>query len=909
MKETFDVTGMTCAACQANVTKAVSKLEGVSDVDVSLLANSMKVEYDKAVVDATTICQAVSAIGYGARPQNQEVSSSQSKWQAKQEQAKEEQEQSWKRLRISVVFMVVLMYVAMADMMHWPLPAILSGMENALVNALVQIILATIVLFLQRHFFTHGFKALFHKAPNMDSLVALGAGASYLYALYHTFAMAYGMGHHQMELVHRGMHSLYYDSAAMIVTLVGVGKYLEARSKSKTNDALNQLMDLSPKNTTILKDGKEIQIATDQLQVGDIVVMRPGQRVPADGTIIQGNGSLDQSAITGESIPVEKQAGDPVISATINENGSFQFRAEKVGEDTTLSKIIQLVDEAGNSKAPIARIADKVAGVFVPVVIAIAALTFLVWIVLTRDFSMALNNAISVLVISCPCALGLATPVAIMVGTGKAAELGILLKSAEALETLQSIDTVVLDKTGTITSGTPSVQTVISTDNDPNTLVSLAAGLEQGSAHPLARAIVSYAHQTNISPVSCTEYETIPGKGVQANANGHRILGGNEAFLQEQHIDILADLHQKAEELQEEGMTVMFFANENKGLGIIAVADTVRSTSAQAIDTFRQQGLQVVMLTGDNQRTAQALAKTLHLDQVFSNVLPDQKESHVRELQAQGKKVAMVGDGINDAPALVRADVGIAIGAGTDIAMESADIVLMKDSLTDVNTAIDLSRAVIRNIHQNLFWAFFYNIIGIPIAAGLLIPIWGLQLSPMLGAAAMSLSSVSVVTNALRLRAFRPKYTDKEEPIKPTETQHMHIPVEGMMCTHCQQRVHDALMGVEGVKRAVVDWEKGSADVEAEVYVTQAQIHQAVIDAGYQIKEEHEMKKTIKVEGMMCQHCQAHVKEALEKVEGLSDVEVSLEDNQATFVMAEGTEPSVVEQAITDAGYQPKEWV
>lgn len=840
MKETFDIKGMTCAACQANVNKAVSKLEGVKEVDVSLLANRMQVEYDASIIDQQTICNAVNAIGYQASCQNQEkTTSTQQQWQQTQQQAQKDQELSKKKLWVSIILLCILMYIAMAYMVHLPMPSILKGMENALINTILQMILASIILLIQNHFFVRGFKALFHKAPNMDSLVAIGSAASYGYALFYLFVMAYGMGHQNMEWVHKSMHSMYFDSAAMIVTLVSVGKYLETRSKAKTNDALDQLMDLAPKSATIIQNGKEVQVSSDQIQVGDIVLIRPGQRIPVDGTIIEGMGYLDQSAITGESMPVEKQVGQSVLSATMNENGTFKFRAEKVGQDSTLAQIIRLVDQASHSKAPIARIADKVAGIFVPTVIGIALITFVVWMLISHNFQMALNNAISVLVISCPCALGLATPVAIMVGTGKAAELGILLKSAQALETLQSIDTIVLDKTGTITLGKPSVQRIVTKENEESFLL-LAASLEQGSAHPLAKAIIKEASRRQIKLNPCTDFKNTSGRGVKGKVQEKEIFGGNQKYMEENHIEITNEQKEVLLDMQRKGMTPLLFGQDGHVSGIVGVADTIRKESQSAIEAFKKQGLSVVMLTGDNENTANYLAQSLSLDQVISEVLPADKEKHVHDLQNQGQKVAMVGDGINDAPALVRSDVGIAIGAGTDIAMDSADIILMKDSLHDVNNAIDLSRAVIKNIKENLFWAFFYNVIGIPIAAGVFYPIFGWQLSPMFAAAAMSLSSMTVVTNALRLRKFKPKYTAKKEEVE--------------------------------------NW------------------------------EEEKMKRVLKVDGMMCPHCQANVKKTLESIEGIAEVEVSLENKEATFMAEKSVSEEEIKQAIMDAGYTPLEF-
>ena len=766
------------------------------------------------------------------------------------------------RLVTSVVLLIPLMYVAMGPMMGLPAPSFLVGTENALISALTQLLITIPILFINRHFFQNGFKSLFHRAPNMDSLVAIGSGASLVYGIFAMFRMAYGFGHGDMALVHEYAHALYFESAAMILTLVTVGKYLEAKSKSKTSDALGKLVDLAPKNAVVIRGGVEQTIPAEQVIAGDIVVIRPGEGIPVDGVVIEGHGYVDQAAITGESIPVEKNPGDPVISATINKNGTFRFQASKVGEDTTLSQIIRLVDEAGNSKAPIARLADKVSGVFVPTVIGIAIVTAIVWLLVGQSFEFALSNAISVLVISCPCALGLATPVAIMVGTGKAAEMGILIKSAESLENLHAVDTIVLDKTGTITSGHPSVTDIVVLDAamTEQTFLEEAAAVETGSEHPLAQAVVERAQQSGISIPKAEAFEAQAGRGVRATVRGHAYLAGNVAFMEENNLLVKDAAAQKARDavtkLAEEGKTPLLFARDGKIVGMIAVADTVRASSRAAIQQFSKMGLHVVMLTGDNRVTAEAIRKELGIEKAISDVLPTEKEANIRALQEQGHKVAMVGDGINDAPALTRADIGIAIGAGTDIAIESADVVLMKDSLEDVATAIDLSRAVVRNIHMNLFWAFFYNILGIPVAAGILFPAFGLRLSPMIGSAAMSLSSVCVVTNALRLRFFKRKGMEPQVAEPPAaslpEINHPSVPVvqelnqqkgtiemkkvlvvEGMMCAHCQMHVQKALEGVDGVQEAVVDLEKKTATVSLAKEVSDQVLMDAVKDAGY----------------------------------------------------------------------------
>lgn len=859
--EKYNVTGMTCAACQANVSRCVSKLEGVEDVNVSLLANSMTVSYDESRLKPENIIEAVKAAGYGASSLEKAIKKEEGfrrEWQLRREQAESNREGMKKRLIYSIILLVPLMYIAMGEMLSLPLPAIFKGTQNALVSALAQLILTVPVIFINRRFYQFGFKALFHGSPNMDSLVAIGSGASLLYGLFAMFRMAYGFGHGNIELVHEYAHALYFESAAMILTLVTVGKYLEARSKDKTSQALSRLMDLAPKTAMVLKNGEEVLIPAEQVSAGDIVIIRPGEGIPVDGVVLQGRGYVDQSAITGESIPVEKNPGDEVISATINKNGSFQFKASKVGEDTTLSQIIRLVDEAGNSKAPIARLADKVSGIFVPVVIGIALITAVIWLVAGKNFEFALSNAISVLVISCPCALGLATPVAIMVGTGKAAEMGILIKSAESLEELHNIDTLVLDKTGTITSGKPAVTDIVPLEEglSEEELLILAASAEMGSEHPLAQAIVERAREKELALLEAESFEAEAGRGIRAQIKGENILAGNAAFMEENGLfnsQFSKEAAEKANNLAQAGKTPLIFAREGRLTGIIAVADTIRESSREAISRFAQMGLNVVMLTGDNKITAEAIKRELNISEAITDVLPTQKEAHIRALQEQGHKVAMVGDGINDAPALTRSDVGIAIGAGTDIAIESADVVLMKDSLNDVASAIELSRAVVRNIHMNLFWAFFYNILGIPLAAGALFPAFGLRLSPMIGSAAMSLSSVCVVANALRLRFFKAKD-----------------------------------------RNSVQSEEKQIMESKEEITAVQAEE-----------KGANTMKKIIKVDGMMCAHCQEHVRKALAAVDGVQAVSVSLEEKQAEVTLSKDVPEQLLKDAVTEAGYTP----
>lgn len=873
--ERYRVTGMTCAACQANVTRCVSKLDGVDDVNVSLLANQMTVSYDESRLDPEAIMQAVEKIGYGAsalekQESHRDKGGFRSEWQARQSQAIENQKQMRQRLWLSVALLIPLMYVAMGHMLFLPVPWFFVGVENSMISALTQLVLTIPVIFINRHFFQTGLKALWHRAPNMDSLVAIGSGASLVYGLFAMFRLAYGFGHGDLELVHQYAHALYFESAAMILTLVTVGKYLEAKSKLKTSDALGKLVDLAPKTAVVLREGKEQVVPAEQVEVGEIVVIRPGEGIPVDGVVTEGYGYVDQAAITGESVPVEKRPGDQVISATMNKNGTFQFRASKVGEDTTLSQIIRLVDEAGNSKAPIARLADKVSGIFVPVVIAVSVLTAIVWLAVGMGVEFALSNAISVLVISCPCALGLATPVAIMVGTGKAAEMGILIKSAESLENLHNIDTIVLDKTGTITSGHPSVtDTILLTDSLTETqFLSEAAAAEMGSEHPLARAVVEYVQEQGVELAKSEQFEAKPGRGIAARVNGKKYLSGNVSYLKENQAfpsgEEARAAEQVVERLAQEGKTPLLFAREGKLIGVVAVADTIRETSKSAIRQFQEMGLHVVMLTGDNRVTAEAIRAELGIEQAVSDVLPTQKEAHVRALQEQGHKVAMVGDGINDAPALTRADIGIAIGAGTDIAIESADVVLMKDSLEDVVAAIQLSRAVVRNIHMNLFWAFFYNVLGIPLAAGALFPAFGLRLSPMIGSAAMSLSSVCVVTNALRLRFFKSKNVYQSEEGSPV----------------------GAVSYIARNKEPIVSATLDSSESE-------------------QKKGNGNMKKVLVVDGMMCAHCQMHVQKALAGVDGVVEAVVNLDTKQATVTLSKDVSDAVLMEAVTEAGYTP----
>ncbi len=845
MKQKFDVTGMTCSACSAHVEKSVCKLEGIAAVNVNLLQNSMTVEYDEAVLKTDDIIHAVESGGYGAFPQGAKQADAAS--EAPRNVAAEEMHSMKKRLIASFCFLIPLFYISMGHMMGAPLPAVLLGNENIMSFALTQLLLTTPVLIINKKYFTVGFKALWNRAPNMDSLIALGSSASYLYSIFAIYAMGWHLGRGNIMQAHHYSMELYFESAAMILTLITVGKYMETRSKGKTSEAISKLMDLAPKMATVLRNGNETEIPVEQVIAGDIVIVRPGQSIPVDGRLLEGFSAVDESAITGESIPVEKQPGDTVIGATVNKSGYFKMEATRVGNDTTLSQIITLVEEAGASKAPIAKLADKVSGVFVPVVICIAVLAAIVWLVLGQPFAFALSIGIAVLVISCPCALGLATPTAIMVGTGKGAEYGVLIKSAESLEIAHQVNAVVLDKTGTLTEGKPVVTDVLPASGVlRNPFLRAAASLESLSEHPLAEAIVLYAKGMEIEPDAAQNLRATAGQGIKADVSGKKIFGGNLKMMQERGID-LGGFSEKAETLAAEGKTPLFFAEENKLLGVLALADTLKPTSKAAVDAFHRMGVDVVMLTGDNKRTADAIAGKLGIRAV-AEVLPQDKEQEVRRLQEEGKKVAMIGDGINDAPALTRADVGIAIGAGTDVAMESADIILMKSDLMDAVTAIQLSHATIRNIKQNLFWAFFYNVLGIPLAAGVFYHALEWKLNPMFAAAAMSFSSAFVVGNALRLKLFKPENTGAPEHKMITETHLSNkndtnkeainmkkvLKIEGMMCGHCTGRVEKALNEMDGVT-ATVSLEGKSADVTLSKDISDDALIKTVADAGYEV--------------------------------------------------------------------------
>ncbi len=842
----FMVTGMSCAACQANVEKAASKLSGVESAQVNLLKEQLTVSYDEAVLSEQDIIGAVNNIGYGAAVFNPDMSKSdlKSQWHDRKNDEAQKVKAMKKRLISSIIFLAALMYVAMGHMVGLPVPSILHGTDNALINALVQMLLAAPVLIINKKFFTSGFKGLLKRAANMDTLVALGSSTSFVYGLFAIFMMAYAAPRGNIEILEHYSHQLYFESSAMILTLVTVGKFLETRSKNKTSDSLGKLVELSPKTANIIRDGKEFTIDAEDIREGDILIIRPGERIAVDGILTEGNGFVDQSAVTGESLPIEKEYGDEVISATLNKNGTFQMRATKVGENTTLSQIIRLVDEAGSDKAPIARLADKVSGVFVPIVMGISVLTFIIWLIAGDGFENALSFAVTVLVISCPCALGLATPVAIMAGTGKAAENGILIKTATALENLHSVDEIFLDKTGTVTSGEMTVSDIFVTDNNmtEKEFLSLAAALEKGSEHPLAKAVRQKAF--GIEAPNVSDFVAHQGKGISATINGKSYISGNVRFLKENNIDF-SSVENKIEELSNQGKTPLIFVCEKDVIGIIAVADTIRVDSITAIKALKALGKKTIMLTGDNKNAAQFIGKQAGIDTVIPELLPQDKEKHIRLAQESGKKIAFIGDGINDAPALTRADIGIAIGAGTDIAIDSADIVLIKSSLLDAVKAIELSKAVIKNIKMNLFWAFFYNALGIPLAAGTFYPLFALKLTPMIGSAAMSMSSICVVTNALRLRFFKSKYIAEEsknasfENTEATEkgndTMTKVIKVEGMMCPRCEAHVTKALLAIDGVAEAVASHTESTATVTLTKDVPINILIKAITDEGYEV--------------------------------------------------------------------------
>ena len=879
MKERFDVTGMTCSACSSHVEKSVSKLTGVENVSVNLLTNSMQVEFDENKLDTAGIIKAVEDAGYGAA-----VKDGHAKSGTKTSGQSDSQENSGlsaveqnvknmkKRLIVSLIFWIPLMYVSMGHMIYqWlniPMPPFtmnfLHGNENAITYAFTQFLLLLPILIANQKYFKNGFKTLWHRSPNMDSLIAIGAGAAILYGIFAIYRIGYAMGHGDMAVVHQYAHDLYFESAGTILTLITIGKYLETKSKGKTSEAITKLLNLAPKTVTVVRDGVEQVIDAADVEKGEIFLVKPGESVAVDGIVLEGKSSFDESAITGESIPVPKQEGDTIVSASMNKSGLIRAKATKVGEDTTIAQIIRLVEEASSSKAPIAKMADKIAGVFVPTVITIALITGIIWLISGATFEFAMSTAIAVLVISCPCALGLATPVAIMVGTGKGAENGILIKSGDALETAHQIDTVVLDKTGTITQGKPVVTDIICAAGksaDKTQLLQIAGSLEKGSEHPLAEAIVNYCVTNNISLEKVTDFNALFGKGIEGTVSGTHYFAGNEKMMEEKGISLSTEQKNQIHALAKQGRTPLLFADENQFLGIVAVADVVKPTSKEAVQKFRDYGIHVIMLTGDNEVTAQAIKEQVGIDEVIAGVLPTQKEEKISALKQAGHKVAMIGDGVNDAPALASADVGIAIGAGTDVAIESADIVLMKNDLLDAVGAVKLSKAVIRNIKENLFWAFFYNSIGIPLAAGVLYPFFQIKLNPMFGAAAMSLSSVCVVSNALRLRWVK-LHDAKKTQIEPYQ--------DVAASTIADINQHNALDN--NIKSTKND------------------------------KGESTMTTTISIEGMMCAHCQAHVEKALKEVAGVTEVTVSLENKNA--VVTGDASVEALKQAVVDAGYE-----
>ena len=879
MKERFDVTGMTCSACSSHVEKSVGKLTGVENVSVNLLTNSMQVEFDENKLDTAGIIKAVEDAGYGAAVKDGHAksgtkTSGQSGSQENNGLSAVEQnvKNMTKRLIVSLIFWIPLMYVSMGHMIYqWlniPMPPFtmnfLHGNENAITYAFTQFLLLLPILIANQKYFKNGFKTLWHRSPNMDSLIAIGAGAAILYGIFAIYRIGYAMGHGDMMVVHQYAHDLYFESAGTILTLITIGKYLETKSKGNTSEAITNLLNLAPKTVTVVRDGVEQVVDAADVEKGEIFLVKPGESVAVDGIVLEGKSSFDESAITGESIPVPKQEGDTIVSASINKSGLIRAKATKVGEDTTIAQIIRLVEEASSSKAPIAKVADKIAGVFVPTVITIALITGVIWLISGATFEFAMSTAIAVLVISCPCALGLATPVAIMVGTGKGAENGILIKSGDALETAHQIDTVVLDKTGTITQGKPVVTDIICAagkNADKTQLLQIAGSLEKGSEHPLAEAIVNYCVTNNISLEKVTDFNALFGKGIEGTVSGTHYYAGNEKMMEEKGISLSTEQKNQIQALAKQGRTPLLFADEKQFLGIVAVADVVKPTSKEAVQKFRDYGIHVIMLTGDNEVTAQAIKEQVGIDEVIAGVLPTQKEEKISALKQAGHKVAMIGDGVNDAPALASADVGIAIGAGTDVAIESADIVLMKNDLLDAVGAVKLSKAVIRNIKENLFWAFFYNSIGIPLAAGVLYPLFQIKLNPMFGAAAMSLSSVCVVSNALRLRWV------KLHDAKKTQSE----PYQDVVAsTIADINQHNALDN--NIKSTNND------------------------------KGESTMTTTISIEGMMCAHCQAHVEKALKEVAGVTEVTVSLENKNA--VVTGDASVEALKQAVVDAGYE-----
>lgn len=838
MKERFDVSGMTCASCQANVQKAVEKL-GVDFVNVNLISETMTVSYDDGKISENDIIKAVEKIGYGAKVKNKNNLKENNKTFDEEKIVKN-------RLIISFIFLIPLMYISMGHMINLPLPHFLMGARGSVNFAFLQFLLTLPIVFVNRIFYISGFKALFNKASNMDTLVGLGSFAALIYGIFAIMRMAYGLGFEKFEIVENYRHNLYFESSAMILTLITLGKYFEKKSKGQTKKSLESLMNLAPKKARILKDKKEVEILVEDLKKGDLILVRPGEAIPVDGIVKEGSSLVDESAITGESIPVNKNIGDEVISATLNKQGSFIFEATKVGEDTTLSKIIELVNQANETKAPIAKLADKISAIFVPTVMIISLITFVIWMILGYGFEFSLNFAISVLVISCPCALGLATPMAIMVATGKSAQFGLLFKNAESLENLHKVDTILLDKTGTITEGKPQVTDIIS-EIDENEFIKIASSIENNSEHPLSHAISEYAKDNNIQAKNIEDFEAISGKGIKAKYENKIYYGGNISLMKEKNI-YLKSYEKKADKFSNEGKTSMYFADEKNVIGIIAVQDKPKNLSKIAIDEMKKIGYEVRMITGDNEKTAEAIKNALNIDEKYAEVLPQDKEKEIKNLQKLGKKVLMVGDGINDAPALARSDVSMAIGNGTDVAIESADIILINNNILDIVSALKLSKSTIKIIKENLFWAFFYNIIGIPLAAGLLYPAFGLKLSPMFGAFAMSFSSIFVCLNSLRLRKFKANF-ENEEKIKEeiqkeknknikekkmNELNKMIVKINQMSCNHCKNRVEEILRNISGIENAEVNLDEKLAEVDYFGAIDENEIKEKINDAGYE---------------------------------------------------------------------------
>jgi len=858
MKEKYDITGMSCSACSARVEKEVAKAPGVKEVAVNLLTNNMVVEYDEKATNPQAIVATVEAAGYGAFLANQGQTA-----KAQPKTADQALAQMYFRLKTSIVFLVPLFYLSMGRMLNWPMPQILQGPQNLGILGLLLLLLSIPILIINRKFFITGYKTLWQKAPNMDTLIAVGTTAAFAYGVVALFQIEAALGAGDMNSAMTAARGLYFESAGMILTMITIGKTLETRSKGKTSEAIEKLIDLTPKTALVLKEGEEIEIAVDQVQVGDHIRIKPGKGIPVDGVVFSGESSIDEAALTGESMPVDKGPGDRVLSGSMNQNGSLILETTKTGENTTLAQMIQLVETAASSKAPVARLADKISGIFVPVVLGLSLLTFLIWFIATNDVQSAFNFAISVMVISCPCALGLATPVAIMVGTGKGAEQGVLFRSAEAIETLQKSQVVVLDKTGTITYGKPVVTDIIPfNEMSKTTFLTLAASLENQSEHPLSTAVVTQALNDGVVLEEAKAFKAYTGQGVSASIQGQSLYAGNQAFMQAQKISV-DGASQQISSLTQAGKTPMYFANEDGLIGIIAVADQIKEDAQAAIAQMKALGLTVYMLTGDHQVTAEAVGKVVGIDHVMAEVSPQNKEAAVRKLQAEGQQVIVVGDGINDAPALTRADTGIAIGAGADIAIESADVVLMRNTLVDVVSAIELSKATLKNIKENLFWAFFYNVIGIPIAAGVFYPAFNLGLSPWVAATAMSLSSVTVVLNALRLKKFKPSFSQAGSKQKASKAPESH-------------EIQDALETTAILPKSAIQIERKKPMLE----------------------------KRMIVEGMMCEHCQARVKETLENLEAVEQATVNLETKEVSMRLNQPIENTRLKEAIAQAGYE-----